>query len=359
MAEYFEGLNYALANEDTNIEFNLLDNNVDSIFSVCGSGSRVLPLIAKNPKEIHIVDLSEVQLALFRLRYQAAKKLSYPEFLYFLGYTKNLNVKRSDLIARLGLSPQDLALWKSQEIKWENMGFIYLGRWENHFMKLGSIYQAATFTSLRSVFASNNFEEQQQELRKHFNPKLFNLFTKILLNEFVFNKFLYKGHFAGGKDKKTVKKTAAQLVYHEFCDLFSHTWVKSNFFLNMVFLGELIHPESFPLECREDVFAAVKNSQTSIHLHQGNLLDIVHQKPHSFYSLSDTFSYMSDEDVTQFFDKFSSDVPVGAKIVIRTFMRKPQLMTSGPWANLLDLNEKLAIEDCTRMYEFSVIEKRN
>lgn len=358
MSVYFEGLNYGLANEDTTIEFNLMPENAQSVFTVCGSGSRVIPLLAKNPKELHVVDLSPVQIALLRLRLAAIKNLSYEEFLFLLGYKKELGLKkRSELLQRLGLSNDDLKLWKGQEEKWEDKGFIYLGRWENHFMKLGKIFEKATFANLRPIFEAKSLEEQKQIIQRYFHPRVFKLFTKILLNEYVFNKFLYKGHFAGGKDKKTTDLTAAELVYNEFTDLFANTWVRSNYFLNMIFLNEVSFPESYPIECNQDIFDKVKKGETKIVEHVDNLLNVVHNQAHDFYSLSDTFSYMSDSEVKNFFGLMPQDVPLETLVVIRTFMRTPHLEVTTPWSNMLELNKKLAKEDCTRMYEFSVIKK--
>ena len=38
-------------------------------------------------------------------------------------------------------------------------------------------------------------------------------------------------------------------------------------------------------------------------------------------------------------------------------MRKPSFKITPPWKTDPELNLKLAKEDCTRMYEFSVLEK--
>jgi S-adenosylmethionine-diacylglycerol 3-amino-3-carboxypropyl transferase len=43
--KYFTGLNYTLGNEDTSVEIGLVAKfKPKSIFSVCGSGGRALPL---------------------------------------------------------------------------------------------------------------------------------------------------------------------------------------------------------------------------------------------------------------------------------------------------------------------------
>jgi S-adenosylmethionine-diacylglycerol 3-amino-3-carboxypropyl transferase len=357
--KYFHGLNYSLANEDTWVEYRLAPENANSFFAVCGSGSRVIPLLAKNPKHLHIVDLSEAQLKLFRLRLEAIKKLSYQDYLFFLGYlSENSKDQRMDLMKKLELSSEDHAYWKEFEADWSVRGFIYLGRWESHFMKLGRIFQKFTFGNLAPVFAAEDISKQKQIIDQYWSPKLFDLYSKIVLNEWVANKLLYKGSFAGGKGKKTMQLSAAEYVSREFNDLFQNSWVKGNYFLQMIFLNKVTYKEAFPAECSEELFYKIKDSKTEIHFYQKNLLELLKESPHDFYSLSDTFSYMSDAEVSNFLTTLPQSIPGKTKMVIRTFMRKPSFQISAPWVTDQELNLKLAKEDCTRMYEFSVLKKR-
>lgn len=356
MSTYFQGLNYGLANEDTWIEHGLAPQGAKSFFSVCGSGSRVTPLLAKAPEELHVVDLSDTQLALCRLRIAAMKELNYQEYLYFLGYVKQGKTKRTDLMARLKLKAQDELLWKAQESLWEAQGFIYLGKWERHFMKVGKLFQSLTFSDLRPVFEAKNLEEQKKILNKHWHPKLFKLYTKVVMNEWVANRLLYKGHYAGGSEKKTMQISAADFVFNEVNDLFQNTWVRGNCFLTMIFLNEVSTKDSYPAECNEEIFQKVKDAGTIVHYHNKNLLDLLMEKGHDFYSLSDTFSYMQDSEVKDFLSKLPVVGPT-SQIVIRTFMRKPSFEISSPWKTDDRKNKELAKKDCTRMYEFNLLER--
>ena len=356
---YFHGLNYSLANEDTWVEYRLAPENAHSIFTVCGSGSRAIPLIAKNPQELHIVDLSEAQLKLFRLRLSAIKKLSYQDYLYFLGYeTKSNSSKRQDLLNQLELSEQDLTFWKSFQTQWQDAGFIYLGKWEKHFMMLGKLFQKLTFKSLLPLFSTANMEEQTEIMSKHWSDSFFRIYTKIVMNEWVANKLLYKGSFAGAKDKKTMTVSAADHVSGEFSDLFKNTWVKSNYFLQLIFLNKVTFKEAFPAECDEGLFNKIKASSTKVFFYQENLLELLKVKPHDFYSLSDTFSYMKDEDVSDFLESLPGDIKPNTNMVIRTFMRSPSFKIGPQWETNSELNSKLAKDDCTRMYEFRVLSKK-
>lgn len=356
---YFHGLNYSLANEDTWVEYRLAPENAVSIFTVCGSGSRAIPLLARNPEELHVVDLSEAQLKLFRLRLGAIKKLSYQDYLFFLGYeTKSALSNRPELLNQLELSEEDLAFWKSFQDQWKEEGFIYLGKWERHFMMLGKLFQKLTFKSLLPLFATQDMNAQTEIMKKHWSDSLFKIYTKIVMNEWVANKLLYKGSFAGAKDKKTMKVSAADHVSGEFSDLFKNTWVKSNYFLQLIFLNKVTFKEAFPAECDEELFHKIKNSKSKVFYYKENLLELLKVKAHDFYSLSDTFSYMKDEDVSDFLESLPKDIKPHTKMVIRTFMRSPSFKIGEQWETSSELNSKLAKEDCTRMYEFRVLSKK-
>ena len=66
---------------------------------------------------------------------------------------------------------------------------------------------------------------------------------------------------------------------------------------------------------------------------------------------------MKDEDVADFLEALPQEIKKSSLMVIRTFMRKPSFKISSPWETNPELNEKYAKEDCTRMYEFSVLKK--
>lgn len=359
MSKYFNGLNYSLANEDTWIEYDLTPENTKSIFTVCGSGSRATPLLAKNPEELHVVDLSETQLMLFRLRVRAGKVLSHENYLYLLGYSRFTkgHLNRSDLMKDLGLVEADYKFWKEIEVHWKDHGFVYLGKWERHFMKLGRLFKHISMSSLAPIFEARDLHEQHVAMERYWKPEFFKRYTQIVMNEWVANKLLYKGSFAGSKTKNTKNVSAAEFIYQEFSELLQKTHVRKNFFMQMIFLNEIKYPEALPAECDLEIFEGIKGAKTHISTYQENLLTLLKVKPHNFYSLSDTFSYMSNEEVANFLSTLPDGITPNSQLVIRTFMRKPSFEIGGPWTTNDEQNIEMARRDCTRMYEFTILKK--
>ena len=83
---YFDDLNYTLGNEDSSLEYNLLPKDTKHVLAIAGSGSRILPLLAKHPKKLTCIDTSSLQLYLTELRIETLRSLEYDKFLAFWGY---------------------------------------------------------------------------------------------------------------------------------------------------------------------------------------------------------------------------------------------------------------------------------
>lgn len=361
---YFEKLNYSLANEDTRIEYDLLPKNTDRVFSISGSGARCIPLIARNPKEIVVVDLAVEQLYLCELRLAAAKALTYEEYLYFTGYRGALvggNLKGDDRVAlfkRLKLSENCQAFWSEHQKDWSPHGFILLGKWENHFQKLGAIFRKGLRMNVRPIFEAHSLDEQLDLYKKHWNTFLFRNFLKLVANEYVFNKFLYKGHFSGSQEDKTEKRAPWLFLDEEFRRLFTTTLVRKNYFLQVLFLGRIYYEEGLPIEATREVFEQTKASNTRVEYIQGNLVDVLRSRPFNFVSLSDTISYLPQDDASNILQTLHKDTPSGSCIVVRSFLRAPQKVNTEGWY----LDEKATREafeaDGTGVYQFHIFRKR-
>lgn len=362
--EYFSDLNYTLANEDTKIEYDLLPENVDRVFCIAGSGARVLPLIAKNPKRLDVIDMSPTQLYLTELRHQAAQKMNYEEWLFFLGYRGGLqqsgNLAGDDRLAlyrRLKLSAEADAYWKSRQECWAPRGFILLGRWENHFQKLGRIFREALRCDFDPIFKAQSLAEQRELWEKHWPKLRFNSFMRVAASETVFNRFLYKGHFAGADGHRTENRPPYQFLQEEFERLFHTVLVRKSFFMQVLFLGSVRYEEGLPLEAHQHLFEKLQTSKTEVTYRSANLLEVLGEAPWDFVSLSDTISYLSQEDANSILGRWPKDTPAGSVSVIRSFMRGPTDLKHHDWREEKALQDKAWREELTGVYRFHIHRK--
>ena len=363
MSQYFENLNYTLSNEDTRIEYRLCPEGLSRIFCIGGSGARVMPLLAKRPDVLDIVDLSQEQLALIELRIAAARQLSRDEFLFFLGYRGGLpgdgatEDNRAALFDQLDLKPETKAFWSDREAAWRPRGFILLGRWEGHFQKLGRIFRDVLRIDSRKIFSAHSLEEQRRLFDEHFKPLAFKAFIKVAASEFVFNRFLYKGHFSGRSDTRTESRSPSSFIEEEFTRLFQQTLVRKNYFLQVLFLGEVAHEEALPIECRSEVLELVKKSKTRVNYRKENLLDVINKDTYEFLSLSDTISYLPAEAAHGLLTNLPTTTPSGSRAVIRSFLRRPPHFETRGWKRLEADEAWAKALDTTGVYEFDIFEK--
>lgn len=364
--EYFSDLNYTLANEDTHVEWDLLRDKARHVFCISGSGARAFPLIGKNPAKLDVVDMSPSQLHLCELRVEAARSLSYEEWLFFFGYRGGLQRggqlkgdSRKQLFEEIkGLSPATRTYWAERVDGWAPRGFIYLGKWESHFLKLSHLFRNVLKFDFTPIFEAQSLEEQIELYAEHFPAKRFTTFLTIVANQWVFNKFLYKGHFAGTEGKKTESRSPSKFIDEEFHRLFHSQLARKSYFLQMLFLGKVVYEEGLPLDAQQHVFDAVKKSTTEIRYRPGNLLEILPTEPYDFISLSDTISYLDPADANSVLQKMHAQSAMGTTMVIRSFMRAPTEMNSAGWEELTDAQSRAYETDCTGVYQFHIYRKK-
>jgi len=363
MSYFVDGLNYSLSNEDTRVEQGLMAEGLESVFAIGGSGARVMPLIAKNPRTLKVIDLSDLQLKLVELRLVAARTLSYDEYLFLLGYRGGLpggkteGDDRHELFERLPLATGTKEFWRAQKLNWQPHGFIYLGRWERHFLKISRAFDIVLRLPMDKIFAAQSLEEQQELFKKHFKPLVFRSFLRVVASEFVFDKFLYKGHFSGKEGRRSDPRPPWKMVDEEFTRIFQTQLLRKNYFFQMLFLGRLMFEEGLPLEAQAATVAGVRAAKTEVTFHATNLLQGLALANWNFVSLSDTISYLSDEEMKQMYQHLSDKCQKGTKVVIRSFLRGSEMPNLPGWQRLETAESAAVALDGTGVYQFQILQK--
>jgi S-adenosylmethionine-diacylglycerol 3-amino-3-carboxypropyl transferase len=361
--QYFDKLNYTLSNEDTRVEYGLLKPNAAEVFSISGSGARVLPLLARNPKRLTVVDVSPEQLYLCELRVAAAKCLTHAEYLFLLGYRGGVfwgalgGDSRLDLLSRLSLSAECRNFWESHADTWAKHGIIYLGSWERHFVKLAKIFQGVLRMDVRKIFEAESLEEQRDLFKKHWHPVRFQTFLRIVASDYVFNKFLYKGHFSGASGRRTDERPTWKALEEEFTRIFQTTLVRKQYMMQLFFLGKVEYEEGLPLETQPEILAQIRESETKIEYKSQDLMEALGSRPFDFVSLSDTISYIPSEFAQDLLQKMPGQCPPTTRVVIRSFLRAPESFNLQGWKELKEAEVSAREMDGTAIYQFHIFEK--
>lgn len=357
MSQYFQNLNYTLANEDTNFELQLLPQNAKHIASVNGSGSRSLPLLFVQPETLWSIDVSPQQLWLSELRQATIRNFEHAEFLKFWGYIEVLGVERKKMFESLSISPEarDYFVQFFERIQWIEP--LYQGKWENTFRKLAQINRLITGEEGAGIFSCETLSEQQHYLLSRFPLLRWKAVVAALGTGTVFNALLYKGHFP----KPNVADSMFRFYLDSFHKLFLNTLAKENFFLQLCFFGKIIDPKAIPCEGRAEVFTAMKKAlkHSRVELKKGDLIDTLATapQPFDFVSLSDVPSYFYGEREKSFLQDIKKSVRPGGLVVLRSYRHRPENMVTQGYRDVSSRYQEQILKEKVGVYVIEVFER--
>ncbi|MBU6374828.1 MAG: DUF3419 family protein [Bdellovibrionales bacterium] len=356
---YFSQLNYTLANEDTALEVALLPEKTDTILSIAGSGSRVVPLLSRSPRRVICVDLSPAQLALTELRISLVREVSRSEFMAFLGYPcaeaeKSPEKLRKHWLEKLELRPETRSFcrdWLSSR-DWQSP--IYSGRWEKTFQTLSALVQRMVGTTSRELFDCRTVAEQQDFLRTRFAHQRWHLAVALFGNASVFNALLYKGSFP----KKNIPGSRFHFYRDAYSRLFSISPARQNFFLQLSFLGHLEFEEGNPVECDSLVFEKAKEAlgRSVMEYVHADAVEAAQKERQNigFLSFSDVPSYFKGDTERQFMQKIRSGLNDQALVVVRNYLRVPSQPDLRGFVNLREEHREVIAQEKVQVYTVDV-----
>ena len=363
-SRYFSTLNYTLANEDTTLELSLLPEQSDTVLTVAGSGGRVLPLLARKPRKLICVDLAPAQLFLTELRLALAREATHEEFLTFWGYPQTegsaspseASALRKKWIAKLELSPparEYLRAWLSS-LDWSCP--LYDGRWERTFAKLSRVNQWVLGQAGRGIFECRTLKEQQDFLKHQFPALRWEWVIALLGNASVFNALLYKGSFP----QKNIPGSRTAFYRKRYDQILNAGIARENFFLQLTFLGRLVHPEGNPIECDAQVFAQAQEAlaHTQVSFELGDAVGVAARQNQSvsFMSFSDVPSYFSGELEKSFLQRIRPGLSHRAKVVVRNYLRIPEGCDQSGYVNLATRHEAAILSEKVGVYDIDIFE---
>ncbi len=354
---YFHHLNYSLGNEDSEVEWAILPEGAGRVLCVAGCGSRVLPLVARKPSHVVCADVSASQLRVTELRVEAARALEHADYLRFFGYPPDPGTPevRRRLFDRIALSDDTRAYWLDVFDHQAWASILYDGRWERTFRKLSRVNGALTRERGRALFDAPTVEEHAAYLRDHFPRRAWLLTLLLLGNPIVFNLMLYKGDFP----RKNVGGTPFQFYRQAFDKLFAQGPSRANFFLQIVFFGELRFAEGNPIECRPDVYESIRSAlaSTSVTYRLGDILEVAHTEggAFDFVSLSDVPSYFAPPREQTYLQDLRPALSPGALVVLRYYLRKPERTVRTGYRAITERFAKLIANEKVGVYDIEVL----
>ncbi len=357
--EYFNSLNYTIGNEDTSLELAVMPENARHVFAVAGSGSRIIPLLSKNPQHITCVDSSLEQLSLAELRITSLKTLDHQSFLAFWGYPtySMTSSKRRSIFEDLKMSDsaRKYAGLLFKKCDWRPL--LYSGKWERTFRKLSTINRWIVGNKGLRIFSCQTKDEQGNYLKEKFPQKAWSFSVFILGNAAVFNALLYKGSFP----QKNIPTSMHAFYLERFKHLFEQDIARKNYFLQLLFLGGLKFPDGLPIECDPDIFLKAKTG-----LQKAKIIyicnDVIEEAkrtvmPIDFLSLSDIPSYLRPPREQEFLQEIRNNMSSGGIIVNRYYLRIPNNLNTEGYQNITNNFKDAISKEKIQMYSFGIYQK--
>jgi S-adenosylmethionine-diacylglycerol 3-amino-3-carboxypropyl transferase len=357
--QYFNALNYTMANEDTRLEYELLPDKTAHVLTIAGSGSRVLPLFAKFPKKMSIVDFSPTQIALTQTRIETVRLLNYEEFLAFWGYpAKPMNPKtRKDIFEKLPLTENNHKIM-SQVFKSHSFGpLLYTGKYEKAIRTISKIIRTVLGDHIEQLKGFHDHADFMDYIYQDFPNFRWKMLVKLLGNSTMLNALLYKGSHPA----KNINLSYAQYYEQLFNSLFRICTPRESFFLQLIFFGEVIDISGAPFEADPKIYWNMQQGiqQCDIQYYDGDLFEVIEQfdEKVDFVSFSDILSYFPTELGSVYLQKIRNNLNPMAITVHRYYLHVSRNLDCDGYEKITDKYREEINHERTQIYITDVYQK--
>lgn len=346
---YFQSLNYSMANEDTTLEYELgKAMGAKNILTVGGSGSRALPFLALPLEQLTIVDVSADQLLLIELKLETIRQLSHADALSF--WTDESLEIRNTIFRKLKLADKFSEFYKFHTESNPDSPPLYWGKWEKTFQTFAKLTKVLFSEKVREgLFTASNPYEYYQ---KHIKGMKWNLLLKIVGNKAMFNSLLYKGSFI----KKNSPLSYFDYYFQAFDRLFNLD-VKKSHFMQLCFCGKVLFPEALPIEFSPEIFKKIKASKIEPSYQQGSVFERKEDIKYDLISLSDVPSYLSGDIEKNYIQSLSSNIALNGVIVNRFYLRITENTDESGYQNVTKDYRSLTAQELVQMYMVQILKK--
>lgn len=355
-SKYFTGLNYTLGNEDTTVEVELVKKyRPKSVFTVCGSGWRSLPLCAETTKDITLSDLSQEQIYLAKLRESTYIHFSHEDFLCFWGYfpysDDNFHTQRKELFHILKLEDEVKEFFTNvfEEINYSSL--LYLGKWERTFQILAQVARTLMGRDFDRILRFDDLKAQRDYYAKGFPHTRWKAVLFLVGNKTLFNALLYKGSFI----EKNSPLSHFEYYQRAFDHLFKNDLAQKSFFVHLCFYGKIKSLAGVPIEASAETHSRIRHSQTKINYVTEDLVAHLKSgiKQYDFLSLSDVPSYFKGDLERNFMQMIRPGLNPGAIVVNRYYLRVSDCDLSG-YTDVTEEHSDLIRNELVQMYDIRI-----
>ncbi len=324
--------------EDPRVDRNLLNLNEDSsIVMITSAGCNALDYLLDNPSSIDCIDLNKRQNALLNLKIALFKEAHFFELFEFFGngkYAEAKDLYESRLRSHL---PEDQQAFWDDKIEYftgtaqRKKSFYYRGT-SGQFAWLFSKYlnsKPKAKQLLNELLAAESLNEQQ-EIYKELEPKLFNKLAQWLINRQITmnllgvpqaQKEMITEHYEGG---------VFEYVTDSLNYIFTQLPISDNYFWYVYIKGKYSR-NCCPEYLVEKNFAVLKKRVSRISTHTTSVSDFLEKKPGNYTHFvlldhQDWLAAYNKEELEREWNLILHNSSKGAKYLLRSAHINPDFI---------------------------------
>jgi len=349
----FSFIRYANVWEDADNLLQALDVAPGSrIFSIASGGDNALALLLKNPQQLVVADVSQVQFYVTELKVKAIQYLSYTDTLAFLGFEKATNRLLVFHRLKLHLSDECAAYLTANQVLIEN-GIIHAGKFERYFALFRKYILPLTQSraAIAQLLAPKPEAEQKRFYEEHWNNWRWKGLFRLFFSRFVMGRL--------GRDPKffdQVKHHVGNAIYTRTGQHLASVHCQTNPLLHYILTGQF--GGQLPVYLRKENFEVIKSRLPVIQLIHDSAERICSQQSFDAYNLSNIFEYMPYAYFDQAVRKMALHIPEGAALAYWNLLvpRRLSQVLPGYFEHNAALSQQLTTRDKGFFYQALVAE---
>lgn len=349
---------HSLANEDTAVELAVLHQNSPHVLAVGRSGARVLPLLARAPRRLTILDSSQAQLWFIEMKLAAMARMDFDTYRTFMGYppeTLSGEERRAHFLELpLKGEGRDYLIELFERANW--VAPITLGAWERNFARMSVMVRKALGDEVVSeLFRCSSVEVQREFLARALPRERWNWLLRGLAGfELLSESFqsLRLPRMADGLTDSFRDRLQRAL---------ETVPASENFFVQLLFLGEVRDPRACPLEVAREVYDSARAhlGACKVRFVRSELLEHLEQTPeeYSFASVSDVPSGFSGATGRRWLQVMRGSLRNKGMVVARYNRHVPGPANTSGLANVTHRFADEVAREVTQLYDFDIFER--
>jgi S-adenosylmethionine-diacylglycerol 3-amino-3-carboxypropyl transferase len=286
------------------------------ILCIASAGDNALALLTTDPRTVHAIDLSKVQLYLTEFKQMCFKALEYEEVLQLLGVHPCSAAERKKLYAHIKphLSRSAAGFW-DEHLRWIEEGVIHQGKFERYFNVFRKYLLPLVHSRKKTeqLFLVTGAEEQRRFYNKEWNTFRWKLLMNIFFSKGIMGKY--------GRDPeffRYVNMPVAKYIRQKAEAHFNTNLARENHLLEMIFTASFSH--SLPLYLRKENFELIRNNISNLSLSNIPAEEEMQRKNYHAYALSNIFEYLSAGEFESFVGNVKGYINPGSRLAYWNLM---------------------------------------